>query len=146
MNEKQKRFCDEYLIDCNATQAAIRAGYSPKTAQVQSARLLSNVMVKAYIDEQLERLHNEKTADAREVLEYLTAVMRGEHTEQVLRLAGNGVQEISDINVSAKDRIKAAEMLAKRYGLLVDKVSVQDDSEILVKVEYEDNPESEQNI
>ena len=72
--------------------------------------------------------------------------MRGEHTEQVLRLVGDGVQEISDIKVSAKDRIKAAEMLAKRYGLLVDKVSVQDDSEILVKVEYEDNPESEQNI
>lgn len=146
MNEKQKRFCDEYLIDCNATQAAIRAGYSPKTAYAIGEQNLKKLELKAYIDEQLEQLHNKKTADAKEVLEYLTAVMRGEHTEQVLRLAGNGVQEISDINVSAKDRIKAAEMLAKRYGLLVDKVSVQDDSEILVKVEYEDNPESEQNI
>lgn len=146
MNEKQKRFCDEYLIDCNATQAAIRAGYSPKTAYAIGEQNLKKLELKAYIDEQLEQLHNKKTADAQEVLEYLTAVMRGEHTEQVLRLAGNGVQEISDINVSAKDRIKAAEMLAKRYGLLVDKVSVQDDSEILVKVEYEDNPESEQNI
>lgn len=146
MNEKQKRFCDEYLIDCNATQAAIRAGYSPKTAYAIGEQNLKKLELKAYINEQLEQLHNKKTADAQEVLEYLTAVMRGEHTEQVLRLAGNGVQEISDINVSAKDRIKAAEMLAKRYGLLVDKVSVQDDSEILVKVEYEDNPESEQNI
>lgn len=132
MNEKQKRFCDEYLIDCNATQAAIRAGYSPKTAQVQSARLLSNVMVKAYIDEQLERLHNEKTADAREVLEYLTAVMRGEHTEQVLRLVGDGVQEISNIDVSAKDRIKAAEMLAKRYGLLTDKIGVEMQTPVII--------------
>ena len=146
MNEKQKRFCDEYLIDCNATQAAIRAGYSPKTAYAIGEQNLKKLELKAYIDEQLEQLHNKKTADAKEVLEYLTAVMRGEHTEQVLRLVGDGVQEISDINVSAKDRIKAAEMLAKRYGLLVDKVSVQDDSEILVKVEYEDNPESEQNI
>ena len=146
MNEKQKRFCDEYLIDCNATQAAIRAGYSPKTAYAIGEQNLKKLELKAYINEQLEQLHNKKTADAQEVLEYLTAVMRGEHTEQVLRLAGNGVQEISDINVSAKDRIMAAEMLAKRYGLLVDKVSVQDDSEILVKVEYEDNPESEQNI
>ena len=146
MNEKQKRFCDEYLIDCNATQAAIRAGYSPKTAYSIGEENLKKPELKTYIEQQLERIHNEKTADTQEVLEYLTAVMRGEHTEQVLRLAGNGVQEISDINVSAKDRIKAAEMLAKRYGLLVDKVSVQDDSEILVKVEYEDNPESEQNI
>lgn len=146
MNEKQKRFCDEYLIDCNATQAAIRAGYSPKTAYAIGEQNLKKLELKAYINEQLEQLHNKKTADAQEVLEYLTAVMRGEHTEQVLRLVGDGVQEISDIKVSAKDRIKAAEMLAKRYGLLVDKVSVQDDSEILVKVEYEDNPESEQNI
>ena len=110
------------------------------------AENLKKPELKTYIEQQLERIHNEKTADTQEVLEYLTAVMRGEHTEQVLRLVGDGVQEISDINVSAKDRIKAAEMLAKRYGLLVDKVSVQDDSEILVKVEYEDNPESEQNI
>ena len=146
MNEKQKRFCDEYLIDCNATQAAIRAGYSPKTAYAIGEQNLKKLELKAYIDEQLEQLHNKKTADAKEVLEYLTAVMRGEHTEQVLRLVGDGVQEISDIKVSAKERLKAAEMLAKRYGLLVDKVSVQDDSEILVKVEYEDNPESEQNI
>lgn len=146
MNEKQKRFCDEYLIDCNATQAAIRAGYSPKTAYSIGEENLKKPELKTYIEQQLERIHNEKTADTQEVLEYLTAVMRGEHTEQVLRLVGDGVQEISDINVSAKDRIKAAEMLAKRYGLLVDKVSVQDDSEILVKVEYEDNPESEQNI
>ena len=146
MNEKQKRFCDEYLIDCNATQAAIRAGYSPKTAYAIGEQNLKKLELKAYINEQLEQLRNKKTADAQEVLEYLTAVMRGEHTEQVLRLVGDGVQEISDIKVSANDRIKAAEMLAKRYGLLVDKVSVQDDSEILVKVEYEDNPESEQNI
>ena len=92
MNEKQKRFCDEYLIDCNATQAAIRAGYSPKTAYAIGEQNLKKLELKAYINEQLEQLHNKKTADAQEVLEYLTAVMRGEHTEQVLRLAGNGVQ------------------------------------------------------
>ena len=53
MTDKQKRFCNEYLIDCNATQAAIRAGYSPKTANEQSARLLANVSIKTYIEEQL---------------------------------------------------------------------------------------------
>lgn len=51
LTEKQKRFCDEYLIDLNATQAAIRAGYSDKTATEQGARLLTNVKVQEYIQE-----------------------------------------------------------------------------------------------
>ncbi len=124
MNARQKRFCDEYLIDCNATQAAIRAGYSPKTAKVTGAKMLTNANLKAYIDEQLERIHNEKTADAQEVLEYLTAVMRGQHTEQTLQLVGDGVQKIADIDVSAKERLKAAELIGKRYGLFVDKSNI----------------------
>ena len=121
---KQKRFCDEYLIDCNATQAAIRAGYSPKTAKQIGQRMLTNVDLKAYIDEQLERIHNEKTADAQEVLEYLTAVMRGQHTEQTLQLIGDGVQKIADIDVSAKERLKAAELIGKRYGMFKDGLNV----------------------
>lgn len=49
LTAKQQRFCDEYLIDLNATQAAIRAGYSEKTATEQGARLLTNVKVQKYI-------------------------------------------------------------------------------------------------
>ena len=124
MNARQKRFCDEYLIDCNATQAAIRAGYSPKTAKQIGQRMLTNVDLKAYIDEQLERIHNEKTADAQEVLEYLTAVMRGQHTEQTLQLIGDGVQKIADIDVSAKERLNAAELIGKRYGMFKDNVGI----------------------
>ena len=86
--------------------------------------MLKNVEVKAYIDEQLERLHNEKTADAQEVLEYLTAVMRGQHTEQTLQLVGDGVQTITDIDVSAKERLKAAELIGKRYGMFKDNLDV----------------------
>ena len=117
MNAKQKRFCDEYLVDCNATQSAIRAGYSARTANEQAARLLANVSIKAYIDEKMERLHNERTADAQEVLEYLTAVMRGQQTEQTLISIGDGVQKIGDIEVGARDRLKAAELIGKRFGL-----------------------------
>ena len=130
MNARQKRFCDEYLIDCNAKQAAIRAGYSPKTANEQGNRLLANVSVKTYIEQQLERLHNEKTADAREVLEYLTAVMRGEQTEEVLKLVGGGEQSITEIDVSAKDRMKAAELLGKYYSLWADRMNIQTDAQI----------------
>jgi phage terminase small subunit len=117
VNAKQKRFCDEYLVDCNATQAAIRAGYSARTANEQAARLLANVSIKAYIDEKMEQLHNERTADAQEVLEYLTAVMRGQQTEQTLISIGDGVQKIGDIEVGARDRLKAAELIGKRFGL-----------------------------
>ena len=124
LTKKQKRFADEYLIGCNATQAAIRTGYSEKTAYSQGQRMLKNVEVRGYIEEQLALLHSERTADAQEVIEYLTAVMRGEHTEQVLRLIGEGVQVIADIDVSAKERLKAAELLGKRHGLFTDKVNV----------------------
>lgn len=124
MNAKQQKFCDEYLIDLNATQAAIRAGYSEKTARQVGQRLLTYVDISAYINEQLERIHNERTADAQEVIEYLTSVMRGEHTEQALQLVGDGVQEICDIEVSAKDRLKAAELIGKRYGIFTDKTDL----------------------
>ena len=96
LTAKQKRFCDEYLIDCNATQAAIRAGYSERTAYSTGNENLKKPELKTYIEEQLEKMHNEKTADAQEVLEYLTAVMRGQHTEQTLQLVGEGVQSIAD--------------------------------------------------
>ena len=105
MNAKQKRFCDEYLIDLNATQAAIRAGYSEKTARQIGQKMLSIVDVRAYIDEQLELIHTEKTADAREVLEYFTAVLRNK-------------------NASEKDRLKAAELLGKYYGLFTEKMEL----------------------
>lgn len=138
MNARQKRFCDEYLIDCNATQAAIRAGYSPKTAYSIGVENLKKPELKKYIDEQLERIHNEKTADAQEVLEYLTAVMRGEHTEQVLKLIGEGVQTITDIDVAAKERLKAAELIGKRYGMFKDNINLGESRVILVDEVPED--------
>lgn len=124
MNARQRKFADEYLIDLNATQAAIRAGYNPKTAYSQGQRLLKNVELQAYINEMLEKMHNEKTADAQEVLEYLTSVMRGEHTEQVLQLVGDGYQQITNIDVAAKERLKAAELIGKRFGLFTDKTDL----------------------
>ena len=124
MTETQKRFCDEYLIDCNAKQAAIRAGYSEKTAYSGGFNLLNKPELRKYIDEQLEQMHNEKIADSREVLEYLTSVMRGEQREQTMQLVGDGVQKIADIDVSAKERLKAAELIGKRYGMFKDNIDV----------------------
>ena len=76
MTEKQKRFCDFYIETGNAKEAAIRAGYSEKTAKQIGQENLTKPDLRAYIDERLAELKNERTADAQEVLEYLTAVMR----------------------------------------------------------------------
>lgn len=124
LTKKQRRFADEYLIDCNGTKAAIRAGYSPRTANEQAAKLMANKKIKDYISEKLEEISSERLAEAQEVLEYLTSVMRGEHTEQILRLDGNGVQVIDNIKVSARERLKAAELIGKRYGMFKDNLDV----------------------
>jgi phage terminase small subunit len=125
LTPKQRKFCDEYLISGNATDAAIKAGYSPKTAKQTGSENLAKPDLKQYIEAELDKLHSAKIADAQEVLEYLTSVMRGEHTEQVLKLAGDGIQTIADIDVSAKERLKAAELIGKRYGLFTDKVGLE---------------------
>lgn len=124
MTPKQQKFCDEYLISGNATDAAIKAGYSPKSAKQTGSENLSKPDLKQYIDDELEKLHSAKIADAQEVLEYLTSIMRGEHTEQVLKLVGDGVQSVTDIDVAAKERIKAAELIGKRYALFSDKMEL----------------------
>lgn len=129
---KQKRFCDEYIIDCNATQAAIRAGYSKKTAYSMGQRLLKKVEVQNYIDELMRGLQDEAVASADEVIQYLTSVMRGKKTEQTLKWIGDGVQTIADIDVSAKDRLKAAELLGKRYGLFTDKMEVDGVAQVVI--------------
>ncbi len=124
MTPRQQKFVQEYLIDLNAKRAAIRAGYSPKTAQEQASRLLSNVKVQNAIAAFMDNMTASNIADIQEIMEHLTAVMRGEVTEEVLILVGNGVQEITTKQVSAKDRIRAAELLGKRYGLFSDKVNI----------------------
>lgn len=137
LNEKQKRFCDEYLIDLNATQAAIRAGYSEKTAYTIGQKLTKKNEVKAYIEEKLEALKNERTADAQEVVEYLTSVMRGKSTSEeiVLKGVGKGSQRIEKVQKkpSEKDKLKAAELLGKRFGMFSGGGS--DDSKILEKLD-----------
>lgn len=131
MTEKQKRFCTEYLIDCNATQAAIRAGYSKKTAYSVGQRMLKNVEVKKYIDEQFEKLKNDNIADTQEIMEYLTSVMRGEQKEQVA-LMYYGEQILEEKSASIKERLKAAELLGKRYGLFAEKLEVESSAMIQI--------------
>ena len=128
LTAKQQRFCDEYLIDLNATQAAIRAGYSEKTATEQGSRLLTNVKVQEYLHIRMDEKEKTLIADQDEVLKYLTSVLRGESksTEIVVEGTGDGCSEARTMmkEPSEKDRLKAAELLGKRYGLYTEKVDV----------------------
>lgn len=118
---KQKKFADEYIISGNATDAAIKAGYAKRSAGQIGEQNLKKLEIKKYIEERLAELNSEKIADQEEILQYLTSVMRGEYREQTLVGMGQGFQETTYIDVGAKDRIKAAELLGKRYSMWTDK-------------------------
>ena len=127
MTERQKIFADHYIISLNATEAYKKAYpkiKSIKTAEVNGSKLLRNTKVKAYIDERLEKLKSERVADQQEVLEFLTSVMRGEVTEPLLVLDGEGYQRIVDAKPSVATRRASAVDLGKRYGLFVDRQEI----------------------
>ena len=124
LTTKQKRFCEEYLVSGNATDAAIKAGYSKKTANRIASENLTKLDVKNYIDEKLKEMESRKIADAAEVMQYLTSVMRNETKETVPMFNGVNI-ELVEKDTSIKDRNKAAEMLAKRFGILTDKVALE---------------------
>lgn len=87
--------------------------------------MLRNDEVKSYLSEQLERIHNENTADAQEVMEYLTGVMRGLSSSHVLAFVGEGFQKVIKKPPDEKERLKAAELLGKRYGLFKEAVDLE---------------------
>lgn len=121
---KQQKFADEYIIDLNARQAAIRAGYSEKSADQQGSTLLSNPKVRKYIDERLAAKENETIAKQDEILKYLTSVMRGQETEETPIAVGKGRQKLLPKGTTVKDRVRAAELLGRRYGIWVDNTNI----------------------
>lgn len=136
---KQQRFADEYIRTGNAYQSAISAGYSKNYANKNTTKLLGNVGIKSYIDKRLEELKKESIAEQDEILQYLTSVMRGEMKEQILVGQGMGYQEIDSMDVGAKDRIKAAELLGKRYRMWTEKV----EAEVTTPIFVDDVPEED---
>lgn len=140
LTEKQKRFCDEYLVDLNATQAAIRAGYSPKGMNKRVTRMMANEGIQSYIKARMAEKEAELIADQDEVLKYLTSVLRGESqsTEIVVEGTGDGCSEARTIekSPSEKDRLKAAELLGKRYGLYTEKIETDVDMELNINIDY----------
>lgn len=130
MTDKQRRFADEYLIDCNGARA-YKAVYpyvkSEGAARACASKLLTNANIREYINERLEVISSEKLADVKEVIEYLTSVLRGESRSSVLSLCGDGCQEVIEKEPDEKERLKAAELLGKHFGMFTDNVRLSGD-------------------
>lgn len=139
---RQKAFADFYIELGNATEAARRAGYSDKTVRAIGAENLTKPSIKTYIEERLKQIDDERIASAAEVMKYLTAVLRGEETEEVVVVEGigEGWSEARNVTkeISAKERLKAAELLGKRYALFTDKLNIDTAIPVVIKDDVSD--------
>ena len=124
LTAKQRLFADEYIKSGNATQSAIKAGYSDKYVATNTDKLLKNTKLKAYISAKMAEIESHKIADAKEVLEFYTRVLREEETEEVALPAGDDVITVEK-KPSFKDRLSAAKELMKRYPLSDPMVQAQ---------------------
>ena len=144
LTPKQQRFCDEYLIDLNATRAAIRAGYSEKAARQIAAENMAKPNIKEYIESRMAEKEKSLIADQDEVLKYLTSVLRGESQSEVVVVEniGDYMSEARKVQKAPdeKERLKAAELLGKAYGIYTERVSQEVDMELNVTVNYGDEP------
>ena len=143
MTKKQKIFADEYLIDLNATRAYKVAYPNVKndvTAAAAASRLLRNVKVQEYIAQRMAEKESKRIADQDEVLRYLTSVLRGKSRAQeiVVEGIGEGCSEARTMEKapSEKERLKAAELLGKRYALFTDKVDMDADMDLNITIDY----------
>lgn len=142
LTAKQQRFCDEYLIDLNATKAAIRAGYSEKSARQMATENMSKPSIKEYIGKRMAEKEAALVADQAEVLKYLTSVLRGQSQSEVVVVEGTGegcsearaMQKAPD----EKERLKAAELLGKAHMMFTDKVQQEVDMDLNITVDYGD--------
>ena len=136
LNDRQKRFVDEYIIDMNATQAAIRAGYSERTARSQGQRLLTNVDIKKMLKERMDEKEKDLIATQDEILKTLTRQSRREEKDyQVVVLKDRSVidgvveeterVEVVEVPTRNSDSIKATELLGKRYGMWTDRQEME---------------------
>ena len=116
MTPKQQKFCDEYIKTGNATQSAINAGYSKKTAKQIGQQNLTKLDLKTYINWRMETIADNTIATAEETLGILTKIVRGEHTEQVTTAEGEIIEKYPDTN----QVIKASAEILKRYPLAKD--------------------------
>lgn len=139
LTPKEKKFCQEYVRTGNASEAVRLAGYSEKNVRQRGSKMLSKDYIQAYINELMEELKKETIADADEVMQLLTSIARGETKEENVVVDKAGNVSIVETRVKEKERVKALELLGKRYKLYTDKVEASVDGQVQVVFEGEDN-------
>jgi phage terminase small subunit len=133
LTPKQKAFADYYLISLNCTDAAKRAGYSEKTAHVIGQENLKKPAIRLYIDEIMNKRAEARYMDRDRVLELLSLEAEGLTEEEVIvTYPGKGTYEVAKKKISARERIKALELLGKRHALFTDRVEASTTNEIIV--------------
>lgn len=159
MTDKQKRFVEEYLIDLNATQAAIRAGYSPKTANEQGNRLLTNVSVQTELNKQMAKRSKRTGVTQDRVVRELAKIafldmtqvvdsygrIRNDATpedraciESIKYKSSSGDQgESVEREVKVASKLKALELLGKHLGMYSDKLNIEGTLPVVISGEDE---------
>lgn len=121
LTERQRRFVEAYVETGNATEAARRAGYSKKTANIIGPENLSKLSIKKAIEERMAEIEKSKTATAEEIIQLLSSMIRGEIEEEVVTTEGTGMgcseSKIVKKQIGTKERLKAAELILRRYPL-----------------------------
>lgn len=126
LNERHKAFCDFYVESLNATESYQKVyGCSYNTARTNGARLLTNANIKKYIDNTMEAKDESRIASQDEILQILTDIARGITEEEVVQFSQLGEELRTTRKPSIKDRMKASELLGKRYRLFVDKAELE---------------------
>lgn len=141
LNPKQQRFCEYYVASGNATDSAIKAGYSEKNARITGAKLLTLANIKTTIRELMEKEVDARIMSANEILHHLSEIARGTTSEEVVTTVaiGAGLSEVRKVEkrVGEKERLKALELLGKRYLLFTEKVSVEGAIPVIIGGEHE---------
>lgn len=118
LTAKQRLFADEYIKSGNATQSAIKAGYAEKAAYRIGADNLRKPQIKSYIDAKMAEIESHKIADAKEAMQAITAIARGETTETQAQLNPlTGEWEKTEVPADLKTRLTAWREILKRYPL-----------------------------
>ncbi len=141
LTAKQRAFADFYIELGNATEAAIKAGYNEKTARFIASENLTKPNIKNYIDERMKQIESNRIAKTEEVLAFLSASLRGEILEEVVSTETDETGGIRPViikkQISIKDRLKAAELLGKRYRMWTDKLEANIQQQVIFEGEDE---------
>lgn len=136
LNEKQKAFADYYIESLNATESYAKAyECSYNTARTNGARLLANANIKKYIDEVMSAKDESRIASQDEILQILTDIARGITEEEVVQFSQLGEELRTTRKPTIKDRMKASELLGKRYRMWVDKVEADVNQQVIFEGE-----------